>query len=44
MPLRAYNYMVVVGGKKTERSVFTLPKFTIPDDKMLIISLNEKEG
>ena len=44
MPLRAHNYLILVGGKKTERSVFTLPKFTIPDDKMLVISLNEKEG
>ncbi len=44
MPLRAYNYMIVVGGKKTERSIFALPKFTIPDDKMLVVTLNEKEG
>lgn len=44
MPLRAHNNLTVVGGKNTERGVFTLPKFTIPDDKMLIIELNEKEG
>lgn len=24
--------------------VFTLPKFTIPDDKMLVIELNEQSG
>ncbi len=44
MPLRAHNNLTVVGGNKTERCVFTLPKFTIPDDKQLVIELNEKEG
>lgn len=43
-PLRAHNNLMSVGGKKTERMVFTLPKFTIPDDKHLVIELNEKEG
>lgn len=44
VPLRAHNNLTFIGGKKTERTVFTLPKFTIPDDKQLIIELNEKEG
>ena len=44
MPLRAYNNVQEIGGKSTQRFVFTLPKFTIPDDKHLIIELNEKEG
>jgi len=44
VPLRAHNNLTLIGGKKTERVVFTLPKFTIPDDKHLIIELNEKEG
>ena len=44
VPLRAHNNLTTIGGKKTERVVFTLPKFTIPDDKHLIIELNEKEG
>jgi conjugative transposon TraN protein len=44
MPLRARNNLTTIGGKKTERCVFTLPKFTIPDDKMLVIIINEKEG
>lgn len=44
VPLRAHNNLTLVGGKKTECAVFTLPKFTIPDDKQLIIELNEKEG
>lgn len=44
VPLRAHNNLTYIGGKKTERCVFTLQKFTIPDDKQLIIELNEKEG
>jgi conjugative transposon TraN protein len=44
MPLRAHNNLTLVGGKKTERVVFTLSKFTIPDDKQLIVELHEKEG
>jgi len=43
-PLRAHNNVTLIGGKKTERTVFSLPKFTIPDDKHLIIELHEKEG
>jgi conjugative transposon TraN protein len=43
-PLRSYNQMTVVAGKKEERTVFTLSKFTLPDDKQLIIELVEKDG
>ena len=43
-PLRAYNNLTLIGGSRTERMVFTLPKFTIPDDKMLIVELNEQSG
>ncbi len=43
-PLRAHNNVTLIGGKKNERTVFTLPKFTIPDDKHLVIELHEKEG
>lgn len=43
-PLRAYNHLMCAGGKKTERTVFTLPKFTIPDDKHLVVELHEKGG
>ena len=43
-PLRAYNNLMLIGGQKTERMVFTLSQFTIPDDKMLVVELNEKEG
>lgn len=43
-PLRAQNYVTVVSGKKSERTVFALEKFTIPDDKQLVIEVAEKEG
>jgi len=43
-PLRAYNNVQEIGGKTTERTVFTLPKFTIPEDKHLLVELNEKLG
>lgn len=43
-PLRAYNYATVVAGNKEERTVFTLDKFTIPEDKVLVVELNEKSG
>lgn len=44
IPLRAYNHALLVDGKKTERTVFTLPKLTIPDDKQLVVELAEKNG
>ena len=43
-PLRACNNLMLIGGQQTERMIFTLPKFTIPDDKMLVVELNEQEG
>ena len=43
-PLRAYNYAVRVAGKKSERTVFCLQKFTIPDGKQLVVEMNEKDG
>jgi conjugative transposon TraN protein len=43
-PLRAYNYVVRIAGKKDECTVFTMDKFTIPDDKQLVVELNEKNG
>ncbi len=43
-PLRAQNYVTVVHGKTTEHTVFALEKFTIPDDKQLVIEVAEKEG
>lgn len=43
-PLRAHNYATRVAGKRDERTVFTMAKFTIPDDKRLVVELNEKNG
>ena len=43
-PLRAYNYATAVAGKKDERTVFVLDKFTIPADKMLVVEMHEKSG
>jgi conjugative transposon TraN protein len=43
-PVRAYRYNIRILGKKSERTVFALPKFTIPDGKHLIVELYEKNG
>jgi conjugative transposon TraN protein len=43
-PLRAYNFISQVSGNKTERTVFTIDKITIPNDKRLVIELFEKSG
>jgi conjugative transposon TraN protein len=43
-PVRAYRYNTRIPGKKSERTVFALPKFTIPDGKHLIVELFEKNG
>ena len=43
-PLRAHNYATRVAGKRDECTVFTFAKFTIPDDKCLVVELNEKNG
>lgn len=44
MPLRAYNNVQHIAGRKTERTVYTFEKFTIPDDKQLIVVMHEKNG
>ena len=43
-PVRAYKNVQVIGGKRTERMVFTLPKFTLADDKQLVVELHEQQG
>jgi conjugative transposon TraN protein len=43
-PVRAYRYDVRIPGKKSERTVFALPTFTIPDGKHLSVELYEKNG
>jgi len=44
VPLRTYNQVTTVAGGKEERTVFALQKFTIPNDKQLVIELMEKDG
>ena len=44
LPLRAQNYVTCVPGGKSERTVFALSKFTIPDGKQLVVELCEKNG
>ena len=44
LPLRAQNYVTCMPGGKSERTVFALSKFTIPDGKQLVVELCEKNG
>ncbi|GHT23307.1 hypothetical protein AGMMS4957_14680 [Bacteroidia bacterium] len=43
-PVRAYHYDLRIQGKQSERTVFTVEKFTIPDGKQLVVELFEKDG
>lgn len=43
-PLRAFNYATKIGGNKDERTVFAMEKFTIPEDKCVVVELHEKSG
>lgn len=43
-PVRIYNNIRTVDGKTTVRNVFTFPKFTIPDDKVLTVEIFERNG
>lgn len=43
-PLRAYNFIMQVNGKHSERTIFAMDKFTIPDGKQLVVELFEKNG
>ncbi len=44
LPVRAYNHNIQIQGRRTERTVFALEKFTIPNGKQLIVELFEKNG
>ena len=44
LPVRAYNYATRIAGGKDERTVFAFEKFTIPNDKQLVVELHEKSG
>ncbi len=43
-PVRAYNNVQVIDGRHSEHMVFTLPKFTLADDKHLVVELHEQQG
>ncbi|MFI3322849.1 MAG: conjugative transposon protein TraN [Rikenellaceae bacterium] len=43
-PIRAYNYVLRVDGRDKQRTVFAFDKFTIADDKQLIVQMHEKNG
>lgn len=43
-PVRSYNEVLVTEGKSDVRTVYAVPQFTIPDDKLLVIELFEKNG
>ena len=43
-PLRSQNLVMNVGGNTSERTVWTMDKFTMPDDKCLVVELAEKNG
>ncbi|MDR1864472.1 MAG: conjugative transposon protein TraN [Bacteroidales bacterium] len=43
-PVRACHHAIRIPGRKTERTVFALEKFTVPDDKHLVVELFEKDG
>ena len=43
-PVRAYRHDIRVPGRTTSRTVFALPKFTIPNDKQLVVELFEQNG
>lgn len=43
-PVRSFNEVITINGKSTIRTVYALPKFTIPDDKVLMVELVEKNG
>ena len=43
-PLRTQNFVMNVAGNSNERTVWTMDKFTLPDDKCLVVELAEKNG
>ena len=43
-PLRTQNFVLNVSGNSIERTVWTMDKFTLPDDKCLMVELAEKNG
>jgi len=43
-PVRASHFVTKIQGRSSERTVFAMNKFTIPDGKKLVVELFEKNG
>lgn len=43
-PIRTYNEITHIEGKSMERTIFALPKITIPDNKIIVVEIYEKNG
>ncbi|MDR0368144.1 MAG: conjugative transposon protein TraN [Bacteroidales bacterium] len=43
-PVRSHNEIITIDGNSTVRTVYAIPQFVIPDDKILEIELVEKNG
>ncbi|MFA6838719.1 MAG: conjugative transposon protein TraN [Dysgonamonadaceae bacterium] len=43
-PVRSFNDVKSIQGNTTERSVFVLQQFTLPNDKVLLVTLFEQNG
>lgn len=43
-PLRVFNNVMRIGGHQNARTVFALEQFTLPDDKVLEVTLFEQNG
>lgn len=43
-PVRAHNLLTTIKGQDRVRTLFAFERFTIPDDKQLIVELFEKSG
>ncbi len=43
-PVRAFHFVTQIKGRSSERTIFAMNKFTIPDDKKLVVELFEKNG
>ena len=43
-PVRSYNEVQTVAGRSTQRHVYAFEKFTIPDDKVLVVEIYERGG
>lgn len=44
MPVRVHNDVTVIEPRRTVRNVYVFPKITIPDDKVLMMEIYEKNG